>query len=259
MKTTLVIIGVVMLLLAGIIGYNIAKNFSDDLGDARWTNVFRVDDDNNVMVKSQVAGTEIAVTSDGAAATSTGGSLPADTYYFKFTNVDADGGQTMPSSEFNCSIGTEGVATSTGCTVTHTTIFGTVSRLWISTVSGTFTEYRTATSSVLVATTTGLTTAVIPTTMGAAYDSADTKYSYNASSTPGDIVIKATSGTLHSLTVNTTSAGAITIYDGVTCAGTVIAVIKASVLEKTFTYDVSFNTGLCVTLASTSDITVSYR
>jgi hypothetical protein len=71
-------------------------------------------------------------------------------------------------------------------------------------------------------------------------------------------VIKTGPGVLHTLTVNTTAAGAITIYDNTLAAGTKIATIKASVAEQTFTYDVAFGTGLTIVTAAASDITVSY-
>lgn len=60
------------------------------------------------------------------------------------------------------------------------------------------------------------------------------------------------SGTLHSVSVNTTANGAITLADA---AGT-IAVLKASVAEGNYVYDVDFSGYLQVTLAAASDVTV---
>lgn len=65
-------------------------------------------------------------------------------------------------------------------------------------------------------------------------------------------------GTLHTIVLNTTSAGAITIYDGVSAGGAVIAILKASVAEQTFIYDVVFSAGLCIVTAGASDLTVSW-
>lgn len=72
-------------------------------------------------------------------------------------------------------------------------------------------------------------------------------------------VVKSGAGFLHAITVNTTAAGAITIYNNTSATGTKIATIKASVAEQTFTYNVSCSTGLTIVTAAASDITVSYR
>ena len=58
------------------------------------------------------------------------------------------------------------------------------------------------------------------------------------------------------LVVNTTAAGTITIYDSLTAAGTVLAVLKASVAEQSFEYGISLLTGLTVVTAGASDLTV---
>ena len=58
-------------------------------------------------------------------------------------------------------------------------------------------------------------------------------------------------GTLHAVVVNTTAAGTVTLADS---KGT-IAVLKASIAEGTYYYDIDVNT-LTVTQTSTSDITV---
>lgn len=71
--------------------------------------------------------------------------------------------------------------------------------------------------------------------------------------------IKSAPGTLHALTVNTTAAGTITIFDNTACSGPVIAILAASVATATYLYDVAFTTGLCVTTAAASDVTVSSR
>ena len=59
-------------------------------------------------------------------------------------------------------------------------------------------------------------------------------------------------GTLYSLTVNTTAAGAITISD----AGGTIAIIVQGVTPITFVYDVTFSGHLSVVSAAASDITI---
>ena len=78
-------------------------------------------------------------------------------------------------------------------------------------------------------------------------------------STATTTVIKNVPGFLHSVTINTTAIGTITIYDNTAASGTVLAVIAASTLEKTLTYNGVFNVGLTIVTAAASDITVSYR
>lgn len=59
-------------------------------------------------------------------------------------------------------------------------------------------------------------------------------------------------GTLHSVVVNATAAGTVTIEDS---KGT-IATLKASIAEGTYVYDVPFSGYLSITTAAASDITV---
>jgi hypothetical protein len=72
-----------------------------------------------------------------------------------------------------------------------------------------------------------------------------------------------TSGVLHTIVINSaTAVGAITIVDTSVAActgGTTIGVIASSTLPQSLHYDVQFVNGLCITNASTDDITVSYR
>lgn len=85
-------------------------------------------------------------------------------------------------------------------------------------------------------------------------------FSYTNISAGATTVVKSGAGVLHSITVNTTAAGAITVYDNTAASGTKIATIAASpVIGSTFIYDVSFGTGLTIVTAAASDITVSYK
>ncbi len=61
-------------------------------------------------------------------------------------------------------------------------------------------------------------------------------------------------GTLHTIVINTTAAGSITLQDG----STAFAVLKASIGEGTYTYDVSIANGLNVVTAGASDVTVTW-
>ena len=60
------------------------------------------------------------------------------------------------------------------------------------------------------------------------------------------------------VTINTTSAQALTIKDG---AGNTVAVIKASIVEQTLTYEVDCQKGITVTVPAsyTGDATVSFQ
>lgn len=67
-----------------------------------------------------------------------------------------------------------------------------------------------------------------------------------------DAIVAEGGGTLHGVAVNTTAAGAITLAD----AGGTIAVLKASIVENLYLYDVNWSGYLKVALAAASDITV---
>ena len=88
--------------------------------------------------------------------------------------------------------------------------------------------------------------------------------SANASSTAATIV-RGGRGVLGTVTINTTSAQPITLYDAGTSAATstmtAIAVIKASVGEQTFVYNVALEKGLAITLPASyaGDITIGVK
>lgn len=82
-------------------------------------------------------------------------------------------------------------------------------------------------------------------------------YKHTYISTATDTVVKSGAGVLHTITIGETAAGAITVYDNTSATGTVIAVLKASIAEQTFTLDVAFNTGCTITTAAASKLTVA--
>lgn len=84
-------------------------------------------------------------------------------------------------------------------------------------------------------------------------------YAYKHISTATTTTIKEIAGLLHGVTINTTAAGTVTIYDGPVANNKVIAILKASIAEGTLIYDVAFADGLVVVTAGASDITVSYK
>jgi len=114
----------------------------------------------------------------------------------------------------------------------------------------------------------GMTCVQKNTVLGGSVGSAYTPKHYtsaNASSTSRTIV-KGGYGELGTVTINTTGAQPIRLYDGAsTTAATstldAIAVIKPSVTEQTFTYDVSLTQGLVLEMPATyaGDITISVR
>lgn len=70
--------------------------------------------------------------------------------------------------------------------------------------------------------------------------------------------VKSGSGHLHSIVVNTTAAGTITIYDNTAGSGTKIGIMKASIVEGTYLFNCAFATGLTIVTGAASDITVTY-
>ena len=85
------------------------------------------------------------------------------------------------------------------------------------------------------------------------------QFGYSNISSATTTTVKSGGGFLHSIVVNATAAGAITIYDSLTGTGTKIGTMKASIVEGTYIFDVTFATGLTIVTAGSSDITVSYR
>lgn len=63
-------------------------------------------------------------------------------------------------------------------------------------------------------------------------------------------------GVLHAIVVGTTAAGAITVADGTAVSSATFAVLKSSVAEGTYRFDCACATGLRITTAASSLITV---
>jgi len=85
------------------------------------------------------------------------------------------------------------------------------------------------------------------------------RFSYSNITSATTTTVKSGSGFLHCITINTTAAGTITIYDNTAGSGTKIGTLKASVAENTYYFDATFGTGLTIVTAAASDITVSWR
>ena len=71
-------------------------------------------------------------------------------------------------------------------------------------------------------------------------------------------VLNSQQGVLRYITVNTTAAGAITVYDGTT-SGTVVAILKSNIAEGTYRFDCVMSKGITVVTAAASDITVVWE
>ena len=83
-------------------------------------------------------------------------------------------------------------------------------------------------------------------------------YGYNNITTATTTVVKSGSGHLHSIVVGETAAGSIIVYDNTAGSGTIIATLKASIVEGTYLFDCQFSTGCTVVTAGASKLTVNY-
>lgn len=88
-------------------------------------------------------------------------------------------------------------------------------------------------------------------------------WSYSHITTAATTVVKATSGVLHTLVINTpVASGVISIYDNASTSGTIIGIITlpATLIEGPITleYDVYFANGLTIISSGTFDVTVTY-
>lgn len=82
---------------------------------------------------------------------------------------------------------------------------------------------------------------------------------YKHISQAGTYLVKAGRGVLKRIVVNTTSAGAINIYDNVSGEGHVIGVMKANIAENSYKFGNTFWEGLVIKTEGASDITVIYE
>ncbi len=87
----------------------------------------------------------------------------------------------------------------------------------------------------------------------------ETPYQYAYISTATTTQVKTGVGVLHSIVVGETAAGSIKIIDNTTGTTTNLGELKASVVEGTYIFDVSFTAGLRIVTAAASKITVCYR
>lgn len=88
----------------------------------------------------------------------------------------------------------------------------------------------------------------------------ENRYSYTYQAAVGTTTIKSGAGFLHAITLNAPSAGGVlTAFDSVGTSATIIASLGTASQPQTFTFNVSFTTGLSVANVGTQPYTVSYR
>lgn len=205
-------------------------------------------------------------------ATSTLGTMVGTTtLYFKVTSLDYAGGETIESAESSCALGPYLTGAPDGCLVALTPTTGAAStRLWVATTSDTYYAYQTATSSTLVATTTGLTLGTLPQTSSAflfnsGLDIADT---YLYSTATADALIKSGEAIVHSVTFSPTdaaaTAGSIHVLDATsTGTGTTTSYYLTAAYHEPYTVvlDAVFDNGLYIDFDTTADVnvTVTYK
>ncbi len=86
------------------------------------------------------------------------------------------------------------------------------------------------------------------------------QYGYNPTytSTATTTVVATGPGILHELSLTETAAGTITVYDNTSATGTILGVLKASIVEGDYLHDLSFSIGLTIVTAAASKLTVSW-
>lgn len=72
-------------------------------------------------------------------------------------------------------------------------------------------------------------------------------------------LVKSGRGTFGAIVINTTAAGAITIYDSLTATGTKIATFPSSAVVGRYEFNCRFLIGLCIVTAAASDITATWE
>lgn len=78
-------------------------------------------------------------------------------------------------------------------------------------------------------------------------------------STATTTTVKSGRGNLVRIVVTETAAGAITIYDNTAASGTILGVLKASIVEGSYEIGCRFQTGLTIVTAGASKLTVIWE
>lgn len=77
--------------------------------------------------------------------------------------------------------------------------------------------------------------------------------------TAATTVVKSGAGILRRITINTTAAGTVIVYDNTSGSGTIIASFPVSAVVGTYEYGTRFTTGLTVVTGAASNITVVWE
>jgi len=85
------------------------------------------------------------------------------------------------------------------------------------------------------------------------------RFAYGYIATATTTQVKTGAGFLKGIVINTTAAGAISIIDGTSGSVVNMGLLKSSVVEGTYEYNIAFTVGLRIITAAASDITVVYR
>ncbi|MBU0598798.1 hypothetical protein KKF61_07500 [Patescibacteria group bacterium] len=201
-------------------------------------------------------------------ATSSGGALGDDTYYFKLTSIDSAGGETMPTDEILCNIGLATYGTASSCTITLTAITDAAShRVYMSTSSQSYSYgYKTATATTVIVNDT-LTAGAIPTENTAFHfnSGAGVAGSFLQKYCVADCLVRTGETFVHTITYSPTdaaaTAGTVAILDAVAAgnnATTTLIYFPAAAFEAvTITLDQVFDTGVYVDFTTTADVNVS--
>ena len=151
---------------------------------------------------------------------------------------------------------TLGIEGASHVTLTHTSV-GTTDTLGTVTIVGklfgeTITEVLTPSADGTVTSTKWFSSLVSATGAGWVIDAVEGTKDTIVIGYSADLIVAHGTGVLHSVVVNTTAAGTITLADA---SGT-IAVIAASITEDNYVYDVIFYGYLSVVLGAASDVTI---
>ena len=84
-------------------------------------------------------------------------------------------------------------------------------------------------------------------------------YSYNNITTDTDTQVKSSPGVIAGVLVNGGTMGQITVYDNTSCSTTTVATIASPYAGQVIPLGIYASTGICVTTADNTNITVIYK
>ncbi len=78
-------------------------------------------------------------------------------------------------------------------------------------------------------------------------------------STATTTTVKSGAGRVARIVLTETAAGSITVYDNTAASGTILAVLKASIVEGVYEFNCRFGTGLTIVTAGASKLSVIWE